>query len=208
MDPLSPLWIRTCCFGWLNRGTLLAFASVCYTQIINLFLSPYKSTKSCCRYIIRCNIHRCQIYQVWMNLLDSIKAIQLMLIHNKLNFLFITIQTCRVWLFCFPYCIFSIKITDTKHFLCAFRDLASLIVCQTLSITSTVLPCNSYESLPTVLLILFTCSSAWSVDNWLKFCLLVFTTKIVSEDDQEKPQSQTADNPMAPRGRATPSCLP
>ena len=28
-------------------------------------------------------------------------------------------------------------------------------------------------------------------------------TKIVSEYDQEIPQSQTADNPMAPRGRAT-----
>ena len=28
------------------------------------------------------------------------------------------------------------------------------------------------------------------------------TEKIVSEYDQEKPQSQTADNPMAPRGRA------
>ena len=28
-------------------------------------------------------------------------------------------------------------------------------------------------------------------------------TKIVSEYDQEVPQSQTADNPIAPRGRAT-----
>ena len=28
-------------------------------------------------------------------------------------------------------------------------------------------------------------------------------TKIVSEYDQEIPQSQTADNPIAPRGRAT-----
>ena len=28
------------------------------------------------------------------------------------------------------------------------------------------------------------------------------TKKIVSEYDQEIPQSQTADNPMAPRGRA------
>ena len=30
----------------------------------------------------------------------------------------------------------------------------------------------------------------------------VFTIKIVSEYDQEIPQSQTADNPVAPRGRA------
>ena len=29
------------------------------------------------------------------------------------------------------------------------------------------------------------------------------TPKLVSEYDQEKPQSQTADNPEAPRGRAT-----
>ena len=29
------------------------------------------------------------------------------------------------------------------------------------------------------------------------------TTKIVSEYDQEIPQSETADNPMAQRGRAT-----
>ena len=28
--------------------------------------------------------------------------------------------------------------------------------------------------------------------------------KIVSEYDQETPQSQTADNPVAPRGRAAP----
>ena len=30
----------------------------------------------------------------------------------------------------------------------------------------------------------------------------VLAPKIVSEYDQEKPQSQTADNPVAPRGRA------
>ena len=29
------------------------------------------------------------------------------------------------------------------------------------------------------------------------------STKLVSEYDQEIPQSQTADNPMAPQGRAT-----
>ena len=33
--------------------------------------------------------------------------------------------------------------------------------------------------------------------------LMTSTTEIVSEYDQEIPQSQTADNPMAPRGRAT-----
>ena len=32
---------------------------------------------------------------------------------------------------------------------------------------------------------------------------LLQLAKIVSEYDQEIPQSQTADNPMAPRGRAT-----
>ena len=36
----------------------------------------------------------------------------------------------------------------------------------------------------------------WRADNGQ-------TLKIVSEYDQEIPQSQTADNPMAPRGRAT-----
>ena len=35
----------------------------------------------------------------------------------------------------------------------------------------------------------------------------IFKTKIVSEYDQEIPQSQTADNPMAPWGRATQSSL-
>ena len=35
-------------------------------------------------------------------------------------------------------------------------------------------------------------------------CTLTYlVTKIVSENDQEIPQSQTADVPMAPRGRAT-----
>ena len=32
---------------------------------------------------------------------------------------------------------------------------------------------------------------------------VIFSTKIVGEYDQEIPQSQTADNPMALRGRAT-----
>ena len=32
---------------------------------------------------------------------------------------------------------------------------------------------------------------------------LIYDSKIVSEYDQEIPQSQTADEPMAPRGRAT-----
>ena len=32
---------------------------------------------------------------------------------------------------------------------------------------------------------------------------VAFVPKIVSEYDQEIPQSQTADNPVAPRGRAT-----
>ena len=36
------------------------------------------------------------------------------------------------------------------------------------------------------------------VDHFVYLCF-----KIVSEYDQEIPQSQTADNPMAPRGRAT-----
>ena len=37
----------------------------------------------------------------------------------------------------------------------------------------------------------------------LAFCILRVDPEIVSEYDQEIPQSQTADNPMAPRGRAT-----
>ena len=42
----------------------------------------------------------------------------------------------------------------------------------------------------------------WTIS--LKLCNRVFdqSTKIVSEYDQEIPQSQTADNPVAPRGRA------
>ena len=31
---------------------------------------------------------------------------------------------------------------------------------------------------------------------------IAFVAKIVSENDQEIPQSQSADNPVAPRGRA------
>ena len=38
----------------------------------------------------------------------------------------------------------------------------------------------------------------------LSICIMFFgATKIVSEYDQEIPQSQTADKPMAPRGKAT-----
>ena len=39
-------------------------------------------------------------------------------------------------------------------------------------------------------------AARWTCRRWQN-------TKIVSEYDQEIPQSQTADNPMAPRGRAT-----
>ena len=38
-------------------------------------------------------------------------------------------------------------------------------------------------------------------------CLMVCRSKIVIEYDQEIPQSQTADKPMAPRGRATQQSL-
>ena len=56
------------------------------------------------------------------------------------------------------------------------------------------------------------------VADWFLFCYerdfmlalsdnnetyIIEAIKIVSEYDQEIPQSQTADNPMAPRGRAT-----
>ena len=40
----------------------------------------------------------------------------------------------------------------------------------------------------------------FSDDQWMENFRM---TKIVSEYDQEIPQSQTADNPVAPRGRAT-----
>ena len=39
-----------------------------------------------------------------------------------------------------------------------------------------------------------------SQSEWSSHCILV--PKIVSEYDQEIPQSQTADNPVAPLGRA------
>ena len=42
-----------------------------------------------------------------------------------------------------------------------------------------------------------------SKNPFLITCNLFHFTKIVSEYDQETPQSQTADKPMAPRGRAT-----
>ena len=47
-----------------------------------------------------------------------------------------------------------------------------------------------------VLIKLYCISKCWIVN------ILTFSSKIVSEYDQEIPQSQTADNPMAPPGRA------
>ena len=41
------------------------------------------------------------------------------------------------------------------------------------------------------------------VDLTSNFFAICTNVKIVSEYDQEMPQSQTADKPMAPRGRAT-----
>ena len=35
-----------------------------------------------------------------------------------------------------------------------------------------------------------------------RYIIIKYRSKIVSEYDQEIPQSQTADNPVAPRGRA------
>ena len=46
---------------------------------------------------------------------------------------------------------------------------------------------------------IFRCMNDRLVDLFLK---LTQSAKIVSEYDQEIPQSQTADNPVAPRGRA------
>ena len=42
----------------------------------------------------------------------------------------------------------------------------------------------------------------WGVSYSICQGFSVFKPKIVNEYDQEIPQSQTADNPMAPRGRA------
>ena len=42
-----------------------------------------------------------------------------------------------------------------------------------------------------------------SILNHLGLKCILLAPKIVSEYDQEIPQSQTADNPKAPRGRAT-----
>ena len=38
--------------------------------------------------------------------------------------------------------------------------------------------------------------------------MFIISQKVVSEYDQKKPQSQTADKPMAPRGRVTQSLKP
>ena len=38
--------------------------------------------------------------------------------------------------------------------------------------------------------------------HFVRYTSVCHTAKIVSEYDQEIPQSQTADNPVAPRGRA------
>ena len=40
-------------------------------------------------------------------------------------------------------------------------------------------------------------------NTYVTFPMSIYQSKIVSEYDQEIPQSQTADKPMAPRGRAT-----
>ena len=39
--------------------------------------------------------------------------------------------------------------------------------------------------------------------QWPNYVSITETVEIVSEHDQEIPQSQTADKPVAPRGRAT-----
>ena len=48
------------------------------------------------------------------------------------------------------------------------------------------------------------CTAKTDAIKWpvLKAIQVIVLSKIVSEYDQEIPQSQTADNPMAPRGRA------
>ena len=42
-----------------------------------------------------------------------------------------------------------------------------------------------------------------TVEHFFLTYMFAYVAKIVSEYDQEVPQSQTADKPMAPRGRAT-----
>ena len=59
---------------------------------------------------------------------------------------------------------------------------------------STIAICDLYRAILTYRLEDFENASPY-------FC--TFLAKIVSEYDQEIPQSQTADSPVAPRGRAT-----
>ena len=66
---------------------------------------------------------------------------------------------------------------------------------------------NSYlELMSRVLLPMTVTYPMLLVALWLKaeiYLIVLEIKKIVSEYDQEIPQSQTADNPTAPRGRAT-----
>ena len=59
---------------------------------------------------------------------------------------------------------------------------------------------HTYKNTIYVNLLVFTHSTARQSQN--RTDKEMFITKIVSEYDQEMPQSQIADNPVAPRGRA------
>ena len=66
-------------------------------------------------------------------------------------------------------------------FIIAYRNMASMDVGKTSYITSNAIPCNTYEP-PPVLYILLIWSKVWSVNNWLKFCLLFFYFKRICHE--------------------------
>ena len=53
-----------------------------------------------------------------------------------------------------------------------------------------------------VIILYVICVAWWMTPSTTSFIVENSQSKIVSEYDQEIPQSQTADNPVAPRGRA------
>ena len=59
--------------------------------------------------------------------------------------------------------------------------------------------CNQLHRYILCVVVVIVCNEHWEQGIQIE---LTCNTKIVSEYDQEIPQSQTADNPVAPRGRA------
>ena len=103
---------------------------------------------------------------------------------------------------CWFFTFWSVKISNVRRYWPGFLNYLGCLMCLWKQIVQILMRCHICVSLPGLALFLFFFILTLSMLDILCTTPPQLYPKLVSEYDQEIPQSQTADNPMAPRGRA------